>query len=100
MYLNHAYIVKRKPNVNSSIPETFCPEAESNPKYQDDIYVAGLMNAAPKIVSSETLDKVEEHGNWKNMRLVKEFNAEEIRTLKKQPGKVIWIGGSNLSFRL
>ncbi len=77
--------------------EAFWPEAESNPKYQDDIHVARLMNATPKIVFSKTLDKVEEHGNWKNVRLVKEFNAEEIRTLKEQPGKGIGVGGSNLS---
>ncbi|MDE1865186.1 MAG: dihydrofolate reductase family protein [Candidatus Micrarchaeota archaeon] len=77
--------------------ESFWPGAESDPRYQDDIHVARLMNATPKIVFSKTLNKVEEHGNWKNVKLVNEFSAEEMRRLKGQPGKGIWVGGSNLS---
>jgi dihydrofolate reductase len=56
----------------------------------DDPVVAGLMNAIPKIVFSKTLAKVE----WNNTRLVKENAADEIRSLKQQPGNDIAIFGS------
>lgn len=57
----------------------------------DDPSVAGLMNSLPKIVFSKTLDKAE----WNNTRLVKDHAAEEVSTLKQQPGKDIAIFGSS-----
>lgn len=44
----------------------------------------------PKIVFSKTLDKVE----WNNTRLIKDNIAEEVATLKQQPGKDLVIFGS------
>lgn len=61
------------------------PEAIKN-----DPIVAGKMNAHPKIVFSRTLSKVE----WNNTRLVKDIIDEEIRNMKKQPGKDMMILGS------
>jgi len=58
---------------------------------RDDPIVAGLMNNLSKIVVSKTLDSV----GWENTRLIKENVAEEISTLKRQPGKDIAILGSS-----
>ncbi len=64
---------------------------------KENVEVARLMNNTPKTVISRTLDKVQEKENWKNVKLVREFDPEEIRKLKKQPGKGIWVGGSDLA---
>lgn len=58
---------------------------------RDDPEVAGLMNSLPKVVFSNTLDKVE----WENTKLVKGNYAEEVSKLKEQPGKDIAIFGSS-----
>lgn len=50
---------------------------------QDNIDFSHWLDNAPKIVFSRTLEKVE----WQNSRLVKDNIAEEISTLKQQPGK-------------
>lgn len=57
----------------------------------DDPEVAGLMNSMPKVVFSNTLDKVE----WENTKLVKGNYAAEVSKLKEQPGKDIAIFGSS-----
>jgi len=57
---------------------------------KNDPIVAGKMNALPKIVFSRTLNKVE----WNNTRLEKDIIDEEIKNMKKQPGKDIMILGS------
>jgi dihydrofolate reductase len=78
--------------------EGFWPDAVNNPKMsKEDHEVARLMNNINKIVFSKTLDKVEERENWKNVRLVKKFDPDEITRLKAQPGKDMWIGGSELA---
>lgn len=78
--------------------ERYWPNAEKDPNMsKENIEVAHLMNNMPKIVFSRTLAKVEEKENWKNVRLVNEFNADEIKKLKKMPGKSIWVGGSELA---
>ncbi len=51
---------------------------------------AGYMNDTPKYVVSTTLDTVE----WNNSTLIKDNVAEEISSLKQQPGKNIGITGS------
>lgn len=51
---------------------------------------AEWIDKTAKIVFSTTLDQVE----WNNSRLVKEDVEEEIRNLKKQPGKDMVILGS------
>lgn len=56
----------------------------------DDPATAEYMNATPKVVFSRTLDTVE----WQNARLAQGNIAEEITSLKQQPGKDIVIFGS------
>ncbi len=59
--------------------------------------IAYLINNTPKIVISRTLNNVEEREDWKNIRLSNRFDADEVRRLKEQPGKNIWVGGSELA---
>ena len=59
--------------------------------------IAEFMNSIPKIVFSRTLKKAE----WNNSRLVKDDAVEEVRKLKRQPGKNMFVFGSaNLSSTL
>ncbi len=51
---------------------------------------AHFMNTIPKVVFSRTLKKAD----WNNTRLVKENVVEEVRKLKKQPGKTLFVFGS------
>ena len=53
------------------------------------------MNGLPKYVVSTTLETVE----WNNSRLIKEHVAEEIATLKQQPGQDILLAGSGQLLR-
>ncbi len=62
----------------------------TNAAINDDPEIAGLMNSLPKIVFSRTLEKAD----WNNTRLIKDNAAEEIRSIKNQPGKDIAIFGS------
>ena len=57
---------------------------------KNDPIVAERMNTLPKVVFSRTLDKA----GWNNTRLVKADIEEEIKKLKKQPGKDIALLGS------
>lgn len=59
------------------------------PTATDDF--AGFINNTPKYVFSSTLDNVEE---WQNSTLLKGDLAEEIETLKQQPGQNIGTAGS------
>lgn len=55
---------------------------------------AELMNAIPKLVFSKTLKSVD----WNNATLINENASEEIRKLKNQDGKDLYVFGSaNLS---
>jgi dihydrofolate reductase len=58
---------------------------------EGDPEVAARMNRVAKVVFSRTLDKAE----WANSRLVKDDVAEELTSLKQQPGKDIAIFGSS-----
>ncbi|WP_194775717.1 dihydrofolate reductase family protein [Pararhodonellum marinum] len=56
--------------------------------------IADLMNAIPKIVFSKTLNSA----NWHNTTLIKDNAPAEIRKLKEQGGKDLYVFGSaNLS---
>jgi len=56
--------------------------------------IADLMNTIPKLVFSKTLETVE----WKNTILIKENAVAEIKKLKEQSGKDMYVFGSaNLS---
>ena len=57
---------------------------------KNDPIVAEKMNTLPKIVFSRTLAKAE----WHNARPVKANIEEEIKKLKKQPGKDVALLGS------
>jgi dihydrofolate reductase len=50
-----------------------------------------------KIVFSKTLKKVEEKKSWRNVRLIREVNPEEIKRWKQEPGKDLSVGGNNLA---
>jgi dihydrofolate reductase len=64
---------------------------------KNDPIIAEKMNAIPKIVFSRTLKKAE----WNNTQLIKENIEEEVKKMKQQPGKNIFIQGSaNLSSTL
>ena len=52
--------------------------------------IADFMNALPKIVVSRTLEKAE----WNNTRLIRDDVVEEIKKLKREPGKDIYVFGS------
>ena len=52
--------------------------------------VASKMNSIGKLVFSRTLDKAD----WKNTRLVKGKAEDELRKLKEQPGKNMFVFGS------
>ena len=78
--------------------ESFWPKAATDTKMsKENLEIASLMNNTNKIVFSRTLEKVEEKENWRNVRLMHEFDPEEIRRLKQQPGGGIWVGGSDLA---
>ncbi|SRR5690606_4335212 len=52
--------------------------------------IADLMNAIPKIVFSTTLNSVD----WNNTTLIKENASAEIKKLKEQDGKDMYLFGS------
>ncbi len=62
---------------------------------KNDPVVAGLMNKTPKVVFSKTLGRVEETGHWKNVRLLREINPEEIKKMKRETTKDLAVFGSN-----
>jgi len=58
---------------------------------QDDPVIAELMNSLPKIVFSNTLEKIE----WENTKLVRDDIVEAVSKLREQPGNDIAIFGSS-----
>src|SRR5579872_7324761 len=81
--------------------ESYWPKAaEDTTMSPDDLEIARLMNNTQKLVFSRTLDNVSETKNWRNVKLIREFDPEEIRRLKEEPGKEIGVSGSNLALSL
>jgi len=77
--------------VTYKIFESYWPQAATNPSTpKGEIEMAHKINNITKIVFSKTLPKVE----WKNSRLIKEINPEEIMKMKQQKGKDMLIVGS------
>ncbi len=71
--------------------EEFWPKVINNPKFsKEDQRIAENIENINKIVFSKTLDKV----TWKNSKLIKEINLQEIKKLKEQPGKDMVVFGS------
>jgi len=64
---------------------------------KDNLEIARLMNGTPKIVFSRTLPNVVETEEWRNVRLVRSLDPDEIRRLKEERGKDITVGGSDLA---
>ncbi len=57
---------------------------------KEDPQIIRALNEQPKVVFSTTLETPE----WSNTRVVREGPGDEIRRLKKQPGKAISVQGS------
>jgi len=60
-----------------------------------DPEMAEVMDNSPKVVFSKTLERVEEGPNWKNVRLLREIDRDEIANLKKQ-GDVVILGSGSI----
>jgi dihydrofolate reductase len=70
--------------------------ADENPSAPDyELEFARIWKPMPKIVFSTTLEKVEG-----NARLLRDGVAEEVATLKEQPGKDLAVGGAGLASSL
>ena len=67
---------------------SYWPTATDN-----DPVITERMNHVPKIVFSETLEKVE-WGQWNNVRLVRKDACGEVRRLKEEAGRDLVIYGS------
>jgi dihydrofolate reductase len=52
--------------------------------------MADFINGATKVVYSRTLEDV----TWRNSRLLREFDPQEIEAMKSEPGKTIRVFGS------
>jgi dihydrofolate reductase len=66
------------------------PNDPSTPTYMTAF--ANTLNPMKKIVFSKTLQKAK----W-NTEVVKEFNPEEIKRMKEQPGRKIVLGGASIA---
>jgi dihydrofolate reductase len=78
--------------------EDFWPKAADDPEISEDVLeIACLINNMKKIVFSKTLTRVEEKENWRNVKLIRDVNPEEIKRWKRESGKDLDIGGSNLA---
>jgi dihydrofolate reductase len=70
--------------------------ADENPSAPEhELEFARIWKNMPKIVFSRTLEKVEG-----NARLVRDGVAEEVATLKEEPGKDLAVGGAGLASTL
>ena len=79
--------------ITYQLMESYWPSVVKNPtgnKPMDEFAV--LIDNVPKIVFSRTLKNVE----WKNTKLKKEINEEEVLELKQQAGKEIFVGSPSL----
>lgn len=73
--------------VTYELMASYWPTADA---IKNDPIVAEMINALPKIVFSKTLEKAE----WNNTRIVKADIEEEIKKMKKHPGKDMALLGS------
>ena len=62
------------------------------PAPADDPF-AGLLNSLQKYVVSTTLKSADA---WRNSTIIREHVMDEVRKLKKQPGKDIYVDGSSV----
>lgn len=67
----------------------YWPTVASNPESKEgDLWMANILNKAPKIVFSKTVSTID----WTNVRIARDIVAE-IKQLKQQPGKDLLIYG-------
>ena len=79
-------------------PTAGTPEAQEAPggftSRERQVAFAELMNSVPKIVYSRTLT----HASWGPARVVGEVVAEEVASMKQEPGKdLVLFAGANLA---
>ena len=67
--------------------ESYWPTSEA---IKNDPIVAGIMNRFDKIVFSKTLEKAD----WNNTKLIRENPVEQVRKLRSEQGKDVFIFGS------
>jgi dihydrofolate reductase len=76
--------------------EDYWPKAGRDPTTsKENLEIAQVIDDIEKIVFSRTLTTVKETKDWKNVRLIREAQPEEIKRLKQLSGKDIAIFGSN-----
>ncbi|HLC44228.1 MAG: riboflavin biosynthesis protein RibD [Candidatus Doudnabacteria bacterium RIFCSPHIGHO2_01_FULL_50_11] len=78
--------------VTYDLMASYWPQASA---LRDDPVVANAMNNLPKVVFSKTMNQV----GWNNTKLMKEINPEEIRKMKNESGKDLFIFGSGTIVR-
>jgi dihydrofolate reductase len=59
-----------------------------------DPHMAKVMNESPKIVVSKTLASVKDEPNWKNVMVVRDLKADDIR--KKADGSITILGSGSI----
>jgi len=71
----------------------YWPTVASNPESsEEDKWIAGKLNSLPKVVFSRTITSID----WTNTRVANDI-LEEVRELKKEPGKdIIIYGGAGI----
>lgn len=68
--------------------EDYWPNAAKDPNTSsDNLEIANLINNMNKVVFSRTLPSVAEKENWRNVKLIRDVHADEIKRWKEQPGK-------------
>ena len=71
--------------------EAFWPHALESPNLPPEMQaMATTLNETTKLVFSKTLDNL----TWKNSQLIRNFDPQEIKAMKEQPGKDMIIIGS------
>jgi dihydrofolate reductase len=76
--------------------EDYWPKAGGDPATsKENLEIVRMINNVEKIVFSRTLANVKETDDWKNVRLLREAQPEEIKRLKQSSGKDIALFGSN-----
>jgi dihydrofolate reductase len=76
--------------------EEYWPKAGKDPATsKENLEIARMINYVEKIVFSRTFANVKATDDWKNVRLIREAQPEEISRLKQLSGKDIAIFGSN-----
>ena len=66
--------------------------AAFDPAPADDTF-ASLLNGLQKYVVSTTLESAD---GWRNSKIISKNIVEEVRKLKEQPGKAIYVDGSSV----